>query len=63
MLPSQGPAFPLGLVAKQQGDKVNPSLDWMAMPPRSWELVAVPTKCSLARATDDIFFSAMKMFD
>ena len=33
MLPSQGPALPLGLVAKQDEDKVNPSLD-LTVPPQ-----------------------------
>lgn len=28
LLPSQGPAFPLGQAAKPEEDKVNPHLDW-----------------------------------
>lgn len=61
MPPSQGPALTLGLVAKQEGDKVNPSLDWTVLP-QKLGIGGVPT-CSLARATDDVFFSAMMMFD
>ena len=63
MLPSQGPALPLGLVAKQQGDKVNPRLDGTVPPQKLGIGGGAKTKCSLARAADNVFFSAMIMFN
>lgn len=53
-----GASLTLGLVAKQEGDK---DLDWTVLP-QKLGIGGVPT-CSLARATDDVFFSAMMMFD